>query len=72
MAPLEEEEEKRGEAKSESGSTNPDRRGGRTTPNHPPKLIRAFSLAGLPAHTVLHRAAPIDPFRNGLGSPFRC
>ena len=70
-APLEEEEEKRGEAKSAAESATADRRTRRDSPptTATGHLTRPTITA---ASSVLSRAAPLDPFRNGLGSPFRC
>jgi hypothetical protein len=70
-SPLEEEEEKRGEAKSAAEAARSDRQP-RTSKVRPTGPSRSDPSAGLSATSALTRAAPLDPFRNGLGSPFRC
>ena len=70
-SPLEEEEEKRGEAKSAAEAARSDRQP-RTDKVRSTGPSRGFLSAGLATTSALNRAAPLDPFRNGLGSPFRC
>jgi hypothetical protein len=71
VAPLEEEEEKRGEGQSAVSTASQPRRQ-RTVPNRPAHPVVETRFTGLPASLVLLRPAHLDPFRNGLGTPFRC